>query len=330
MEQPRGRPQRIGFGAAVITTTVFAMALADAIVKYASTAIPLWQIFVVRSLIAIPILAGALLLGRRHAIDAGALGWALLRGLLLTMMYVATYAAAPVLPLTMIAAALYAGPLFIALLAGLVIGEAVGRRRWVAIAIGFIGVLAILRPGTDGFSALTLIPVIAALLYAVAAILTRTKCGDTLPLLLALALNYSLLGVGTVATAALLLWRPDAAASYPFLLGPWIAMGPPEWALLLVLAVLIVAIGAGLATAYQAAPPAVVAAFDYSYLVFAALWGFVFFGEVPDAATGIGMAMIACGGLLALAPADSAASGTPCADRKPPRDRGGSRSVQGD
>jgi drug/metabolite transporter (DMT)-like permease len=301
MREARIRPDHVAVGVATIVATVFAMSVADAIVKYASADFPLWQIYVLRSLLAIPLLILLLRRGRTRLWPKAA-PWAYLRSLLLALMYIAIYAAAPVLSLSVIAAALYTGPLFIALFSALLIGEPLGPRRWAAILIGFIGVMTILRPGTDGFSYAMLIPVLAALLYALAAIITRTKCAEEAPLALALALNIALLAVGASASAVILLWRPSAAqaALYPFLLGYWIAMGPREWAVILVLALLITVIGAGLAKAYQSAPPAIIATFDYSYLLFAIFWSFLVFDQPPDAATVAGMVLIAAAGILVL------------------------------
>jgi drug/metabolite transporter (DMT)-like permease len=292
----------VALGVVTIVATVFAMSFADAVVKYVSAELPLWQIFVMRSLVVIPLLVALPLFGRPTPVRPKSLFWTFLRGLLLVMMYVAIYAAAPVLSLSVIAAAFYTGPLFIALFSALLIGERVGPRRWTAICIGFAGVLVILRPGTEAFSAPMLIPVVAALFYALAAIVTRTRCIEETPVVLALALNFALLAVGAIATAGIALWQPAApdAAAYPFLLGAWVAMGSREWGIIGFLAVLMVAIGLGLAKAYQSAPPAIIATFDYSYLVFAAFWSFAIFAEMPDEATVIGMLLIAGAGILVL------------------------------
>jgi drug/metabolite transporter (DMT)-like permease len=301
--------ENIPLGVAVIVLTVFAMSFADAVVKYVSATFPLWQIYVVRSLVVIPILSAVPLFGPRPvSVSPGAKGWAFLRGLLLTLMYIAIYAAVPVLSLSVIAASLYTAPLFIALLSTLLIGETVGPRRWAAIVIGLLGVLVILRPATDAFSPLALIPVAAALLYAFSAIITRFKCADEPPMLLALALNFSLLSVGAAATAAIALWRPTPteASFYPFLLGYWVSMGPREWAIIVLLAALMVAISLGLAKAYQSAPPSIIATFDYCYLLFAAFWSFVIFDQAPDTPTILGMLMIACAGLLVVRGAGNA------------------------
>jgi drug/metabolite transporter (DMT)-like permease len=150
-------------------------------------------------------------------------------------MWIAYYASLPLLDLSVAAVALYTSPLLIALLSALVIGEPVGPQRWAAIAIGFAGVLAILRPGTDAFSWIMLLPILGAAFYAMAMILTRSKCLDETPLALALALNASLLAAGLIMSGVL--WALD--------LGPGVTAA---------------VYGAGVAKAYQSAAPSIVIA----------------------------------------------------------------------
>ncbi len=293
------RRDRPLFGVAMIVIAVFLMSLQDAIIKYSSTDLSLWQIFVLRSALAIPVLG---VLGLRAG-GSGRLiprhpGWAALRSLALVLMYVCIYAAVPVLSLAVVAAAFYTGPLFITLLSVLTAGEVVGPRRWLAVFLGFLGVLVILRPGTDGFTALAVLPVLSGFFYAVAAILTRTKCVHEAPMSLALMLNVALLLAGLLASVVIAVWQP--AVVYPFMLGPWVPLEPSGLLLIGVLAILIVAIGMTLAQAYQTASPVVVATFDYSYLVFAAFWSLVIFAEPPSATTLAGMVLIAGAGLIAL------------------------------
>lgn len=298
-----GRPENVMLGVVVIVLTVFAMSAADALVKYVSADFPLWQIYVVRSLIVIPLLtAASLFLRQPMSLAPQSKGWAFLRGLLLAAMYVAIYAAVPVLSLSVIAASLYTGPLFITLFSALLIGEPVGFRRWAAIFAGFAGVLVILRPDAEGFSPLALIPVMAGLLYALAAVITRSKCSNETPMALAVALNFSLLLVGIAATATIAIWHPTASQTspYPFLLGYWVTMGPREWAIISLLALLMVGISTGLAKAYQSASPAIIATFDYTYLLFAAFWSYAVFAQPPDMATIAGMLIIAAAGLLVI------------------------------
>jgi len=180
-------------------------------------------------------------------------------------------------------------------------------------------VLLIVRPAAAGFSPLPLIPVAAAFLYAIAAIVTRAKCRRETPMTMALWLNITLLIAGTIASLAIGFAGPLPA--YPFLFGSWTAMGMREWQIIAILAVLIVAVSIGLARAYQSPKPQIIATFDYAYLIFAAFWGYVFFGEVPDRATVAGMALIALAGAMVLGAAPStkgmAPSATPPGTTRP-------------
>jgi drug/metabolite transporter (DMT)-like permease len=133
-------------------------------------------------------------------------------------------------------------------------------------------------------------------------ILTRSKCLNEPPrtLALALALNVSLMLSGGVAAVILVVLNlaPEQSSIYPFLLGSWTGMGPREWGMVALLGALIAVYSTGVAKAYQVAPPSIVATFDYAYLVFAAVWGFVLFADVPTAGTVVGMILITVAGVL--------------------------------
>jgi drug/metabolite transporter (DMT)-like permease len=72
------------------------------------------------------------------------------------------------------------------------------------------------------------------------------------------------------------------------------------WGIIVFLAALIVVVSSGVAKAYQSGPPAIIATFDYAYLVFAVFWSFVFFSDLPNVTTILGMFLIAGAGILAL------------------------------
>ena len=296
MPNPRGVNPGVAAGIATILATVFAMALTDAFVKFSSADMTLWQVYVLRSLVVVPVL---LVLARGQA-RRQRLGWILLRSLALTLMYLGIYGAIPLLDLSMIAASLYTGPLFIVALSAIFLREPITPRHWTAILIGFTGVLLIVRPAAADFTPLSLLPVTAALLYAAAAVLTRAKCAEVPALTLALWLNVTLFAFGTAASLLVAYAGVGAGAGYPFLFGEWSRMGGRNWQVIAVLAVLMIGVSIGLARAYQSPQPQVIAAFDYGYLVFATVWGFVFFGEIPDPLTLVGMTLIACGGMIAL------------------------------
>ena len=305
-QRAEARPQRTAEGIGLILGSVLAMASADAVVKLVSAEVTLWQLFTARALVAIPVL---LALARASGLRLGlrAPGWALLRSGLLVLTWLVYYAALPVLSLSTAAVAIYTGPILIALFSAALIGEAVTARQWAGVLIGFVGVIAILQPGGDAFSWFTLLPLLGAVFYALAMVLTRSKCQDEAPLALALVLHGAFLFAGLAATGLLaaLGLGADTTALFPFLLGDWQAMDLREWGFMALLALLSAAYFVGVARAYQIAPPSIIATFDYAYLVWASLWGFVLFAERPGPLTIAGMVSITLAGLLVAAPSSN-------------------------
>jgi len=159
----------------------------------------------------------------------------------------------------------YAAPLFATMLSIPLLGEKVGIRRWTAVLVGFAGVLIMLRPGAQSLDYATLVAIAASFTYALAIVavrnLARTESSAATVFYFTLA--------GLVLSAAVL----------PF---EWRTPTLREWALL---------IGIGLASgfgqilmtdAYRLAPPAVIAPFDYTSMVWALILGYALFGEFPD------------------------------------------------
>ena len=288
---------------AAILVSVLALSLGDAVIKRTSVSLPLWQLYVLRSALVVPVLIAAI---ARRATPTSfrplAPSWTLLRSLLLALMWIAYYAALPQVELSVAAAAYYTSPLIIMLLASRLSRD---RTTWAlrsAAALGFAGVLVMLRPGAGSVDAWAVLPLLAALLYALAMLVTRARCAGEHPLVLALALNLVFIAVGGVATLALRAADPGGrwASANRFLFGDWVVLGAGEWAALGVLAVAMLLGSVGAALAYQSGPAPLVASVDYAYLVFAGLWGYAFFGEVPDALAMTGMSMILAAGVLAL------------------------------
>ena len=162
--------------------------------------------------------------------------------------------------------------------------------------------LLILKPQASDFNAYAMLPLASAILYAFAMILTRTKCRDESPLVLSLALNASFVVVGALATAALAISDPPNVSddSNRFLFSGWIGMEAREWLAMVLLAAIIIIGSVGAAIAYQSGPASIVSTYDFFYLGFAALWGLVFFSEVPDAVTAGGIALVAIAGVIAV------------------------------
>ena len=292
---------RVAIGA--ILLTVFALSLGDALIKALSASFQLWQLFLIRSAIALPpLLLLAKLCRPGISLRPKRLGWTALRSLMLAVMWVAYYAALPRVDLAVAAAVYYTLPLFMTLLAALLIGERAGLRGWLAVGLGFIGVLLILKPQAAGFNAYAALPLLSALLYALAMILTRSKLKAEDPLVLSLSLNVAFIALGGLASLLLWAFQPsqEAAAADPFMLGSWASLGGTDWLAAVLLAVAVMVGSVFAAIAYQSGPASTVATFDFAYLAFAALWGVLFFAEVPDTAAALGICMIACAGLLSV------------------------------
>lgn len=294
-------PDRIPLAVGVILFTVFGLSLGDALIKLTSGNFVIWQIFVVRSLIVIPFLL--LILATRAPAASGlprVPGWTILRSLLLVAMWVSYYVSLSMLPLSAAAATYYTLPIFITLFSAAFAGETVPRTGWVAVFGGFLGILLIHRPTAGDFNGFALLPLLAAMLYAFAMILTRTKCRTEHPIVLSLALNVAFVLVGGIAAASIAT-LPDRARQ-GFLLAPWAGMGPHEWLAMALLATAILIGSVGAAVAYQNGPSAMIGTFDFAYVGFAVIWGIVFFAEIPDVISLLGIGLIVGAGVLSLRP----------------------------
>lgn len=290
-----GRPGR---AASLMVGALFLLGFQDSIVKLASDSLSLWQFQMFRAAINLILL----ILLTRVIWGTGCPPpkrfWAVaLRSLFLVGAMLFYFGGVPFLNLSDIAAGLYVFPLFVAVLSAVLLGERVGPRRIAAILTGFAGTLLILKPGTDSFQLVSLMPICAALCYAGTILTTRRLCRDESPVTLSFGVGITFLTVGTAGTVIFtFLVEPEGAAGWPYLLTGWHDIGLWILALILTCSVLNLTANIALARAYQSAEASWLAPFDYSDIVFATFWGYVFWRHVPDALTFLGMAMIAGAG----------------------------------
>ncbi len=297
------RQDNLGLAIGSILFAVFVLSFGDAVIKRLSISFPLWQIYVIRSLIALPILITLIKVDRsKPNLIPETIFWTAIRSLLLACMWVAFYAALPHIKLSVAAAVYYTIPLFITLFSALFTGDNVGRKSWFAIALGFAGVLIILRPDSDEFNRYALLPLIAAVFYALAMILTRTKCFEENPKVLSLSLNFAFIAMGCTATILIAIWGPSEQLiqTNSFLLGDWTPLNTKGWMSMGILGIVIIVGSLFSAIAYQNGPSSMIASFDYCYLAFSAMWGIILLSEIPDGVTIIGMLLIAGAGLIAI------------------------------
>ncbi len=174
-------------------------------------------------------------------------------------------------------------PLIIAALSGPILGEKVGPRRWIAIAIGFVGVLIILQPGFTVFAPAALLALAAATMFALYGLLTRYAAKADKA-----ATSFFWTGtVGAVVTTVVGIWF-------------WEAMTPPDWAWMSLLCLT----GAGghylLIKTYEIAEASAVQPFAYLQLVFASAIGLLIFGETLRLNVAIGASIVIGAGVFTL------------------------------
>ncbi|WP_295079412.1 DMT family transporter [Tabrizicola sp.] len=291
-------------GILALTLGIAIFSVQDVILKLLSGDYPLHQAMLIRSLTALPFHLAIVWWfdGRLSTITTP--GWwkMLARGLLNFVAYTAYYLGLAYLPLADTIALFFTSPLFITLAAVLILRERVSTASLVAVAVGFAGVLLVVKPGGSGFDLAALLPILGALGYALSMIaagrLGRTESaaamafwGNVCFFLCALALS-AIYGSGAFAGAS----HPSLA----FMTRGWVT--PPMTDLLLMASCgLIAAIGLTLLTyAYRVAPSASVAPFEYSFMFWGLLWGWLFWDNIPDTLAWAGIAVIIGAGLIVI------------------------------
>ena len=285
----------------LLLTGVFALAFQDSLVKLMSSQTSFWQFQTLRSL-------GNLGIVVALALASGGIGLLLARNwravylraaLLATCMFF-FFSGAPYLTVAQMAAGLYTYPLFVSLLAAPVLGESVGPWRISALLIGAVGAAIILSPWDADFSAVQVLPILAGFFYATNILTIRRACRSESPLALAAAAAIIFIVVGTAGSTLLTLFplSTELQTSMPF-----VAIGWPELTLLvlgfaLFTSVLNLTGNICLSRAYQTADASLLAPMDFSYLVFAAFWSRVMFGQWPTREAVIGMTLIGLAGVI--------------------------------
>ena len=255
---------------------VFVFALQDWIIKKISGGFPVHQAIIIRCIVALPILLILVRIqGRLGDLISPKLRWLVLRGVILVVSYTTYYLAFPAMPLANVIALWFTTPLFVTALAGPLLGETVGAKRWAAAIIGFIGVLIMVRPFTDGFDAAGLLPIISALSYGTAQLMARRMGVTETAAVMSFYQNLVFLLVATV--MALLFgdgrFAGSADPSLEFLFRAWAV--PEGWDLLLLgLCGIIASAGMVLLTqAYRMAEANFVTSFEYTAIIWATLGG---------------------------------------------------------
>jgi drug/metabolite transporter (DMT)-like permease len=296
-------------GMAALALGIFVFSTQDAIIKSISGEYAVTQAIVIRGVVALPILAAMVHYesGLRSLVSANF--WGLMaRGLILLVSYTTYYMAFPALPLAEAIALFFVSPIFVTLLAGPLLGERVGFRSWLAVAIGFAGVMFIVQPGAAFFEPAALLSLFSAAAYALAMILAR-KLGVSEP---ATAMAFYQNGVyllGALAIAGICAGLGLTKLGHPsldFLVRPWVTPSLKDFLLMGACGVIAAVAMSLLTQAYRLAEANLVTVFEFTGMIWAPLWGYLFFAEIPRWTTLAGMLLIVAAGLYSLVGAAAA------------------------
>jgi drug/metabolite transporter (DMT)-like permease len=275
--------RRIGIGLVVMATLCFS--ILDAAAKWLVQSVPVVQVVWLR--FATHVLWMVLLLAPQRGLAIVRMHNPRLqglRGLMLAGMTGLNFWALQYLQLAETGAIQFSVPMLIALLSAWWLGERLDARRWVAIVGGFVGVLLVVRPGSAAFHPAILLSVVNAVLYAAFNMLTRRLAATESP--------ESMQLVSAIGAAAVLA---------PFALWHW---QWPSGALIWTVVALTGLFG-GLghlfvARAHRYASAAVLGPFIYQQIVYMVLWGWLLFGQLPDAFVVAGALVVVGSGLYLL------------------------------
>lgn len=285
-------------------TATFAFTLNDVGIKFLSGDYPLHQVVLVRAsvgllitlIVFIPMEGGFSLLRTKH------LGLHATRGLFVVMANMLFFLGLADIPLSEATAIFFVSPLIITIFSVIFLSEKVGPWRWLAVAMGLIGAVIMLRPTPSSFQIAGLLPFGAAFCYAGLHVLTR-KMGST-EKASTMAFYIQLIFVITSAVMGLVFgdgkFSAQDSAALEFLLRPWV--WPPSFDLMIMAGVGVASAIGGyfISQAYRTTEATLIAPLEYTALILAVFWGITIFNEWPDSVAWIGMAMILGGGLMML------------------------------
>ncbi len=267
-------------GIALLLGATVLFSASDVTAKYLARTLPpieiAWVRYLVFVLVALlpAVRGGADLLRTRRPVQQA------LRGVAVVISAVLFMYGLRVLPMADAAAINFVSPLLITALAVPMLGETVGLRRWIALAVGLSGAMLAAQPGSGAFQPGAAFPLLSALTWAFAMVLTRRFAATERP-------------------TTTLVWTAASGLLLLSLLLPFDARLPTRTDLVLSLLIGVVASGGQwmVVLAYRLAPASLLAPFSYLQLIWSTLLGYLVFGARPATATLIGAAIIAASGL---------------------------------
>ena len=276
----------------------------DMMIKTLSGAYPLHQIVFIRAIVALMIVLGLFmpLEGGYHNIRTTRWKLHVFRGGCVVVANMSFFVGVAALPLAEATPIFFVAPLIITALSVPFLGEKVGVRRWLSVMVGLVGVVVVIRPGSEVFQYAALAPVLAAFAYAFMQITARKLGGTERASTMAFYIQGTFVVVCATSGIALGDGRFAEAVDNPtllFLLRAWTIPSQFDGGVMLAVGVLSAFGSYLISQGYRLAEATTAAPFEYVVLPMAIMWGVIVFGDWLDAIALLGILLIVASGLYA-------------------------------
>ena len=280
--------------------------LNDSLVKLLSQDFPLHQIVFIRTVIAFTLILIFVvpLEGGLNKLKTKRPFLHVARGIAIVAANATFFAGLVVLPIGTAVAVFFIAPMLITSFSAIILKEQVNIYRWGALLIGFLGVLLIVQPGTSKFDWFYLFPILAAVFYAITNTITRHVGISESASSLSFYIQLTFLFVSTIVGLVLgdgRFYEPIHHPTIGFFTKEWVWPTEPISYFYFGLGGFCATVGTYfIAQAYRYGEAGLVTPFEYSALIFAVFWGYLFWNEIPDLLSGFGMLLIFGSGVFAL------------------------------
>lgn len=286
---------RPGLAALSILGGMFTLGITDNFVPYISETGSLWQFHMVRGIMAV------VMLGLIAGMGFGVIRPISWRAVLGRSLFPATamliyFGCLSVLPIGVVVAGLFTAPLFVLLISVVFQGARVGPVRIGGVLLGFVGALLVIQPDPSALDPVAFLPIVAGMLYAIGAVVTRLWCAQEGTIALSAGFFGMLTIFGAVGLVVLPVGGPEGFDG--FVERGWVPLTAAMWFWITVQAVGSMIGIALIFRGYLLGDAGYVAVFEYSLLVFASFWAWVLWGQTVNPMALTGMAMIAGAGMV--------------------------------
>jgi len=282
-----------------IMTGMAFFSIQDSLIKFIYNDIALFELYLIRTIIQASLLLALVLITKRKvSFKTHYPLLTLLRVVCFFFGFSFFYISLTFMTLAMTSALFFSCPFFMSMFAKFFLKEQIGIRRWSAIVVGFIGVIIVLNPTLEEFNFLKLAPVACAICYAISMTITKyTSDKDSIYTQMTWLYIFA-----TFAGLMIFLITGDGKfntftdPTMQFIVREWFTNPSASWPYVLVMGIVASISFFCVFSAYSIASPSIVSLFEYSYIVWAMLAGYILFETIPVPRTFLGAAIIIAAG----------------------------------